>query len=87
MEVLEVVGCSPVISVEHVRIITGSGYLIAPKVRVIWFQCLGQRNEQMAVVAHTLPIGSFVDGLRRMDFLRPLRARLFITDGVIAIPA
>jgi hypothetical protein len=41
----------------------------------------------MVVVAHTLPIGSFVDGLLGMDFLSPLRARLFITDGVIDIPS
>ena len=68
MEVLEVVGCSPAVSVEHVRIITGSGYLIAPKVRVIWFQCLGQRADRMVVVAHTLPIGSFVEGLLGMIF-------------------
>ncbi len=37
VEVLETVGCSPAVSVEHVRIITGSGYLIAPKVQVSWF--------------------------------------------------
>jgi predicted aspartyl protease len=32
VEVLESVGCSPAASTDHVRLITGSGYLIAPKV-------------------------------------------------------
>jgi aspartyl protease family protein len=86
VEVLESVGCSPAMSVEHVRIITGSGYLIAPKVQVVWLQCLGQRVDRMAVVAHTLPIGSLVDGLLGMDFLSPLGARLLVADRVIEVP-
>jgi hypothetical protein len=40
----------------------------------------------MAVVAHTLPIGSVVDGLLGMDFLAPLGAKLLITEGAIEIP-
>ena len=86
MEVLESVGCSPTASVEHVRIITGSGYLIAPKVQVEWVQCLGQKIDRMTVVAHTLPIGSFVDGLLGMDFLGPLGARLLLAEGAIEVP-
>jgi predicted aspartyl protease len=39
VEVLESIGCSPVSSHEHVRIITGSGYLIVPKVQIVWLQC------------------------------------------------
>ncbi|MBI3302319.1 MAG: retropepsin-like domain-containing protein [Deltaproteobacteria bacterium] len=68
VEVLESVGCSPAVSTERVRLITGSGYLIAPEVQVAWFQCLGQKVDQMVVVAHTLPFGSLVDGLLGMDF-------------------
>src|SRR5215813_7064831 len=86
VEVLEYLGCSPASSREHVRLITGSGYLIVPKVQVVWLQCLGQRVDRMAVVAHTLPIGSVVDGLLGMDFLAPLGARLLITEGVIEVP-
>lgn len=86
VEVLESVGCSPAVSTEHVRLITGSGYLIAPRVRVLWFQCLGQKENDMAVVAHTLPFGILVDGLLGMDFLRPLNARLLMAEGVIELP-
>jgi predicted aspartyl protease len=85
-EVLESVGCSPAASTDHVRLITGSGYLIVPRVQSLWLQCLGQKVDQMAVVAHTLPFGSFVDGLLGMDFLKPLQARILIAEGVIEFP-
>lgn len=86
VEVLESVGCSPAGSSEHVRLITGSGYLIVPRVRVSWFQCLGQKENEKAVVAHTLPFGILVDGLLGMDFLRSFNARLLITEGIIELP-
>ncbi|NOT54361.1 MAG: hypothetical protein HOP18_07130 [Deltaproteobacteria bacterium] len=86
VEVLESVGCSPAGSSEHVRLITGSGYLIVPRVRVSWFQCLGQKENEKAVVAHTLPFGILVDGLLGIDFLRSFNARLLITEGIIELP-
>src|SRR5919106_865131 len=86
VEVLESVGCSPALSNEHVRIITGSGYLIAPKVQITWFQCVGQKIDRMNVIAHTLPMGSLVDGLLGMDFLASVRVTLRIAEGVADIP-
>jgi predicted aspartyl protease len=86
VEVLESVGCSPAVSTDHVRLITGSGYLIVPRVQTSWLQCLGQKFDRMAVVAHTLPFGSFVDGLLGMDFLKPLQTRILIAEGVIELP-
>lgn len=86
VEVLESVGCSPAVSTDHVRLITGSGYLIVPRVQTSWLQCLGQKVDQMATVAHTLPFGSLVDGLLGMDFLRPFHARILIAEGVIELP-
>src|SRR5262245_10232200 len=49
---------------------TGSGYIIAAQMQVVWVQCLGRKVDQMVVVAHTLPFGSLADGLLGMDFLR-----------------
>ena len=85
MAVLESVGRSPAASTERIRLITGSGYLIVPKVQVPWLQCLGQKIDYLGVVAHTLPIGSVVDGLLGMDVLRPLRATLAIGEDVIDV--
>lgn len=86
IEVLESIECSPAGSLDRVRIVTGSGYLIVSRVRVTWFQCLGRRVDDMVVVAHTLPIGSLVDGLLGMDFLGPTGGRLLIAEGTIEIP-
>jgi len=86
VKVLESVGCSPAVSADYIRLITESGYLIVPRVQTSWLQCLGQKVDQMMVVAHTVPFGSPVDGLWGMDFLRPLQARILIAEGVIELP-
>jgi predicted aspartyl protease len=69
-----------------VRLVTGSGYIIAAQVQVAWLQCLGRKVDQMVVVAHTLPFGSLTDGLLGMDFLRRVSARILLPEGVIDIP-
>jgi predicted aspartyl protease len=86
VEVLESIGCSPAVSSQHIRLITGSGYIIAAKVRVMWLQCLGHKVDQMEVVAHTLPFGSLADGLLGMDFLRRIRASILLAEEAIDIP-
>ena len=53
------------------------------QVRVSWFQCLGQKVDRMSIVAHTLPIGSVVDGLLGIDFLGPLGVKLLLTEAAI----
>lgn len=75
-EILEATGCSPIQSKEHIRIITGSGTIISPRVGVLSFYCLGKRLRQFKVVAHTLPPDSAVDGLLGMDFLTKFKARI-----------
>ncbi|ETW99655.1 MAG: hypothetical protein ETSY2_40470 [Candidatus Entotheonella gemina] len=85
VEVLESVACSPAESRERVRVVTGSGHLVLPKVSLAWLQCLGRKLDQMVVVAYTLPVGSFADGLLGMDFLRAVNARILITEGIIEL--
>ena len=82
---LEAIGCSPADSSDRVRIITGSGYLIVPAVKVTWLNCLGRKVGEFKVVAHTLPFGSFVDGLLGMDFLSEINAVIHVKDGTIEI--
>ena len=86
VEVLESIGCSPAVSPDHVRLVTGNGYIIAAQVQVVWLQCLGRKIDQMVVVAHTLPFGSLADGLLGIDFLRRVSARILLPEGVIDIP-
>ena len=69
VEVLEALGYDTHNPVQRMRMVTVSGVIVAPVVRVSWFHCLGQRIEDMPVAAYTLPSGVFVDGLLGMDFL------------------
>jgi len=75
-EALEATGCSPAESKEHIRIITGSGTILAPLVKISKFECLGHKITDFKILAHTLPPESAVDGLLGMDFLRKHKARI-----------
>lgn len=49
---------------------TANGLLVLPEVEVNSFHSLGQFVERFPVLAHTIPLGSQVDGLLGMNFLR-----------------
>jgi aspartyl protease family protein len=85
VEVLESIGLSPAASKEHERIATGSGYIIAPKIRVRSFNTLGKKFSRFLVIAHTLPFGGPVDGLLGMDILFRIKARIAVAAGKIEI--
>ena len=80
VEVLESSGLSPAESEDHQRIATGSGYIIAPVVRVRRVSTLGRDFHRFPVIGHTLPFGGPIDGLLGMDLLVRLRAKI-IVDG------
>ncbi|GAI47789.1 unnamed protein product [marine sediment metagenome] len=84
-EVLYSVGLDPSISKERVRLVMGNGYLIAPRLEVQRFSCLGHTAENFKVVAHTLPPESFVDGLLGMDFLMQVKAVINTESGEIEV--
>ena len=85
MEVLESTGLSPAESEDHQRIATGSGYVIAPVVRVRRLSTLGRHFQRFPVIAHTLPFGGPIDGLLGMDVLSRLKARIAVADGYIEV--
>jgi aspartyl protease family protein len=84
-EILENVGCSPAGIKKKQRIITGSGYEIAPVVSLNRFCCLGKIIEKFEVLAHTLPFGTYVDGLLGMDFMNQFRLEIRIFSNEILI--
>lgn len=86
VEVFESIGCSPAKSRDHVKIITGSGTIIAPKVDVIWFQSLGQKIDKFKAVAHTLPFSGPINGLLGMDFLLAIKAHINLEAGRVEVP-
>ena len=68
-EFLEMIGCSPALCKKRRRVFTASGIEMLPVVEVELFHCLGQGVENAAISAHTLPFGTYMDGLLGMDFL------------------
>jgi predicted aspartyl protease len=84
-EILESIGCSPAVPIRTQRIITGSGYEIVPVVSVDRFHCMGMQTEVVEIVAHTLPFGTFVDGLLGMDFLGKFDIEIKLHSGEILV--
>ena len=85
-ELLVSLGYDPSASPERVRLVTGSGYLMVPLVKVQRFQALGKERTPMMVVAHTLPSGLGAEGVLGMDFLRFVDARIQVKRGFIEVP-
>lgn len=83
VEVLESVGLSPTQSTEHERIATGSGYIMAAKVKVERLHTLGRQFRRVITIAHTLPFGGTIDGLLGMDLLCRMKAKILAAKGTI----
>jgi len=86
VEALESCGCSPAEAKKHLRIVTGSGFVVAPVVQLNWFSTLGVKVDNFSVVAHTLPFSGPIDGLLGMDFLRKVKARIDLENSLVEIP-
>ncbi len=84
-EILEYVGCSPAQAKERRRIVTASGYEILPFVKIEQFSCLGLLVKDCSVIAHTLPSGTYVNGLLGMDFLRQFHIEIKPFSGEIIV--
>jgi hypothetical protein len=84
-EILESIGCSPGVPKRTQRIITGSGYEIVPVVLVNRFHCMGSLLEHFEILAHTLPLEAYVDGLLGMDFLGRFEIEIKLYSGEILI--
>lgn len=85
VEAVEALGCDTHHPLHRIRIIAANGVIIAPVVAVPWFHCLGQRMEKWPVVAHTLPPGTFVDGLLGMDFLTHFQATIAVDRAEVTL--
>lgn len=84
-ELLELIGCSPTTPKRRQRITTGSGYEIVPVVVADLFHCLGKTMDKKEILAHTLPFGTYVDGLLGMDFLASFEIEIRPYSGEIIV--
>ena len=64
-------------------IMMANGLLVLPEVEVNQLHSLGQFVERFPLLAHTIPLGSQVDGLLGMNFLRQFEMDLNFNQGMI----
>lgn len=86
-ELLATVGYNPPFQAGLARIVTASGIVVAPKVRVDWFSCCGFKFDAFPVVVHTLPSGLARFGILEMDFLRRAKARVDVPNAQLVVAA
>ncbi|NJM46908.1 MAG: clan AA aspartic protease [Alkalinema sp. RU_4_3] len=67
---LEEMGCGVDRAVRHVKVVTAGGVIRAPIVVLPWINCLGQRFENVPVMAHSVSFGTFTSGLLGIDLMR-----------------
>ena len=84
-DLLEAIGSNPSLAKDKVRIHTASGLIVAPVVKVDWFNSLGKKISDFHIVAYTLPFATLIDGLLGMDFLKRIGAVIDIANGVIEL--
>jgi hypothetical protein len=78
-------GISTTGSNRHARIATGSGYIIAPKIKLVSLNTCGKTFRRSTMIGHTLPFGNIVDGLLGMDILFRLNAKILVATGWIDV--
>jgi predicted aspartyl protease len=82
-EILLSLQLDPATSLIRRSLITANGLLVLPEVETDEFHSLGQRVERFPVMAHTIPLGSHVDGVLGMNFLRQFETTLHFKQATI----
>ena len=70
------IGVNPTRSRQTTEMMTGSGIIICPIVRIPKFSCLGLTLRKFEVVCHDLPAKSPVEGLLGLNFLKNAKVLL-----------
>jgi len=84
-DVLVLIGYDPDSLPKTVSFITGSGVESAARVTVDKIEALDQERQSFAVVAHTLPPSSAIDGVLGLDFFRNRVLTLDFQTGTITL--
>lgn len=84
--VLRAIGIDPAqANLGSVPVITGSGRVSVPLVRLIRVEALGQQRIDFIVQAHTLPPGLPIDGVLGLDFIRLYRLVVDFKTGYLVL--
>ena len=84
-ELLDNLGYNLIISKKKIRLISATGSIIAPLIKVDWIHSLGTRFESFPVVAYTLPKDMYIDGILGIDFLKKAKVQIDVFNGRVMI--
>jgi len=84
-ETLLSLGLDPTLSAIRKSVTTANGLVSMPQVEIEELNVLGQSVMSLQVLAHTIPLGSQVNGVLGMDFLRQFEFRLNFKQSVIEL--
>ncbi|HSO75418.1 MAG TPA: retropepsin-like aspartic protease, partial [Blastocatellia bacterium] len=84
-ETLLSLNIDPSSSTPRKQVTTANGTVWMPQVEIEEFNALGQSVGSLRVLAHTIPLGSQVNGVLGMDFLRQFEFRLNFKQSVIEL--
>jgi clan AA aspartic protease (TIGR02281 family) len=76
IETALVIGYDPAKLKRHIEVVTASGVVLAPLLRIHALRCLGQTVRNPQVLCHDLPAQSPVKGLLGLNFLRHVNVHL-----------
>ncbi|MEK6320500.1 MAG: retropepsin-like aspartic protease [Acidobacteriota bacterium] len=78
-------GLDPTASAIRQPVTTANGLVWMPQVEIEEFNALGESVGSFRVLAHTIPLGTQVNGVLGMDFLRQFEFRLDFKQSVIEL--
>jgi clan AA aspartic protease (TIGR02281 family) len=84
-ETLLSLSIDPSSSATRKQVTTANGLVWMPQVEIEELHSLGQSVASLRVLAHTIPLGSQVNGVLGMNFLRQFEFRLDLKQAVIEI--
>lgn len=79
------IGFDPGLSPERIQVSTGSGIEFVSRVRLQRITALGRQRTDFAVLAHTLPPSTGVDGVLGLDFLMDQVLTIDFRRGLITL--
>jgi len=83
--ILVSLGYDPAVSLDRLKLTTGSGVEYVPRISVDKIEALGRERTGFPLVAHTLPPSASVDGVLGLDFLRGQELVIDFRNGSITL--
>lgn len=82
---LLVVGITPAEDAPLVSVTTGAQSITVPRVTVARLEAFGIAQDEMSILAHTLPATAALDGLLGLDFFRGTQLQIDFRNGLIDV--